>query len=84
MTLKPIIYNLTRLLSPVVPFLPPLILQFYNDKHCKNAQAAKEILPESIPRCRRGRMPLKNAAEPTTVDLWLRRKAFLIFLIQFG
>lgn len=86
MALKPIIYNLTKLLSPVVPFLPPLILQFYNDKHSKNAQAAKEILPEAIFECRRGKMlPIKNAAEPTIVDLWLwRTQLFLILVIQFG
>lgn len=86
MALKPIIYNLTKLLSPVVPFLPPLLLQFCNDKHSKNAQAAEEILPGAIFEYRRGKMlPIKNAAEPTIVDLWLwRTQLFLISVIQFG
>lgn len=83
MALKHIIYNRTKLLSPVVPFLPPLVLQFYNVKHDKNAQAAEEILPESIFGCIRGKiLPIKNAVEPTIVDLWLwRTQLFLILII---
>jgi hypothetical protein len=61
-------------LSLAVPFLPLLILQFYNDKHYKNAQAAKEMLPGSIFGRLKGKMlPIKNAGEPTIVDLRLWR-----------
>lgn len=56
----------------MVPFLPPLMLQFYNDKHYKHAQTVKEILPESIFGDRKEKeLPIKNAIEPTIVNLWL-------------
>ena len=70
----------------MVPFLPPLILQFYNDEHYKHAQTVKEILPESIFGDRKEKeLPIKNATEPTIINLWLwNTKLFLILVIQFG